>query len=63
MTSLQGNLDWHRFWLKGEKRTELLVPNETAASLRQQYARWKQMRELKQADDITPACERTQAPS
>jgi dipeptidyl aminopeptidase/acylaminoacyl peptidase len=59
MISLQGNVDWYRFWLKGEKRTEVVVPTETAASLKQQYERWDQMAALKQADDARPACVRT----
>ncbi|KQY88239.1 S9 family peptidase [Pelomonas sp. Root1444] len=58
MISLQGNVDWYRFWLKGEKRTEVLIPTETEASLRQQYERWDQMVVLKQADDARPACAR-----
>ena len=56
MISLQGNVDWYRFWLKGEKRSELVVPTETAASLKEQYARWDQMAALKQAVDATPGC-------
>lgn len=59
MISLQGNVDWYRFWLKGEKRDELLVPGETAGSLREQYQRWEQMASLKQAADKLPACVRT----
>jgi dipeptidyl aminopeptidase/acylaminoacyl peptidase len=58
MISLQGNVDWYRFWLKGEKRTEVVIPTETTASLEQQYVRWDQMAALKQADDARPACAR-----
>jgi dipeptidyl aminopeptidase/acylaminoacyl peptidase len=56
MISLQGNVDWYRFWLKGEERTEPLVPGETEASLKEQYVRWRQMAELKKADDAKPRC-------
>jgi dipeptidyl aminopeptidase/acylaminoacyl peptidase len=59
MISLQGNVDWYRFWLKGEERTGLVLPNETDAALKQQYARWRQMAELKRADDAKPPCVRS----
>ena len=59
MISLQGNVDWYRFWLKGEKRSEVLIPMETAESLQEQYARWDQMVALKQAADAKPQCART----
>ncbi|WP_428508906.1 alpha/beta hydrolase family protein [Roseateles sp.] len=58
MISLQGNVDWYRFWLKGEQREELIVPGETTASLKEQYQRWQQMETLKQAVDRQPACVR-----
>jgi dipeptidyl aminopeptidase/acylaminoacyl peptidase len=58
MISLQGNVDWYRFWLKDEKRSEVLIPGESAASLSEQYRRWGQMAELKRADDAKPACVR-----
>ncbi|MEO6279851.1 hypothetical protein [Roseateles sp.] len=58
MISLQGNVDWYRFWLKGERRDEVLLPTETATSLAQQYERWNQMLPLKQAVDAQPACAR-----
>ena len=58
MISLQGNVDWYRFWLKDEKRSDVLIPGETAASLSEQYRRWDQMAELKRADDAKPACVR-----
>lgn len=51
MISLQGNVDWYRFWLKGEKRVEVLIPGESAASLQRQYDRWDQMATLKRAAD------------
>jgi hypothetical protein len=56
MISLQGNVDWYRFWLKGEERSEPVLPGESAETLRQQYARWRQMAELKQVDDRRPRC-------
>lgn len=58
MVSLQGNVDWYRFWLKGEERTQALLPAETAESLRTQYARWREMESLKKADDAKPRCAR-----
>jgi len=58
MLSLQGNVDWYRFWLKGEERTTLVMPNETDAALKSQYARWREMAELKRADDAKPPCVR-----
>ncbi len=59
MISLQGNVDWQRFWLKGERRSELVLPNETAAALEEQYVRWTQMADMKRAVDRMPACVRT----
>ena len=56
MMSLQGNVDWYRFWLNGEKRSELFVPMETVASLNEQYARWEQLEKLKEAADAKPRC-------
>lgn len=56
MISLQGNVDWYRFWLKGEERTGPVLPNETDAALKDQYARWRQMADLKRADDAKPRC-------
>lgn len=58
MISLQGNVDWYRFWLKGEQRSELVLSTETAATLSGQYARWGQMAELKRAVDAKPGCVR-----
>jgi dipeptidyl aminopeptidase/acylaminoacyl peptidase len=55
MISLQGNVDWYRFWLKGEERGERLA-HETEESLAAQYTRWRQMAALKQADDARPPC-------
>jgi len=56
MVSLQGNVDWFNFWLKGEKRAVPLLATETAASLQSQYDAWQQMARLKQADDKRPRC-------
>ena len=61
MVSLQGNVDWYRFWLKGERRQALLVPGETADTLQDQYARWEQMQAMKAEADAKPRCVR--APS
>lgn len=58
MISLQGNVDWYRFWLKGEKRQELVIPTETAESLQAQYVRWDQMATMKTAADAKPRCVR-----
>ncbi|MDC6170906.1 hypothetical protein PO768_26155 [Paucibacter sp. XJ19-41] len=58
MISLQGNVDWYRFWLKGERREEPFVPMETAQKLKDQYARWDQMLEMKAAVDQAPHCVR-----
>lgn len=58
MISLQGNVDWYRFWLKSEQRSEPVIPNETAESLKDQYARWKQMVPMKEAADAMPRCAR-----
>jgi dipeptidyl aminopeptidase/acylaminoacyl peptidase len=58
MISLQGNVDWYRFWLKGGERTQALLPGETAEALRAQYARWREMEVLKKADDVKPRCAR-----
>ncbi len=62
MVSLQGNVDWHRFWLKGEERTESLLPGETDQALLAQYARWRQMAALKRTDDAKPRCARVNEP-
>ncbi|WP_284618542.1 alpha/beta hydrolase family protein [Aquabacterium humicola] len=56
MISLQGNVDWYRFWLKGEERSEPFLPDESTETLRTQYARWRQMAELKQVEDRKPRC-------
>jgi dipeptidyl aminopeptidase/acylaminoacyl peptidase len=58
MISLQGNVDWYRFWLKGERRMEPLVLGETAESLQQQRARWDQMLTMKAQADRLPRCVR-----
>jgi dipeptidyl aminopeptidase/acylaminoacyl peptidase len=56
MISLQGNVDWYRFWLKDEERKEVVIPGETPSSLEDQYKRWRYMAELKNADDAKPRC-------
>ena len=56
MLSLQGNVDWHGFWLAGGMRTTPELRSETAESLAQQYARWQQMAMLKDVDDARPRC-------
>lgn len=61
MISLQGNVDWYRFWLKGERRSELFIPTETAESLKEQFARWDQMVSMKEAADAMPRCARIAA--
>ncbi|MFG6490044.1 prolyl oligopeptidase family serine peptidase [Roseateles sp. BYS78W] len=58
MVSLQGNVDWFRFWLKGESRTEPFLAGETSASLQAQYDAWRQMETMKAANDKLPRCER-----
>lgn len=58
MTSLQGNVDWFKFWLKGERRSAVAFPLETQASLAAQYGAWQQMQALKRIDDARPRCER-----
>jgi hypothetical protein len=56
MVSLQGNVDWFNFWLQGKERTDVLNSGETEATLRQRYARWRQMAEFKKTDDAKPRC-------
>lgn len=58
MLSLQGNVDWHAFWLAGRTRTTPEAPSETAESLAAQYARWRELEMLKIADDARPSCVR-----
>lgn len=58
MVSLQGNLDWYRFWLKGEARAEPYLAGETVASLQAQYVAWRQMETMKAANDKLPRCDR-----
>jgi hypothetical protein len=56
MISLQGNLDWYRYWLKGERREVPLLVGETSESLQAQYAAWEQMERMKSANDAKPRC-------
>lgn len=58
MQSLQGNVDWYRFWLSGEERIEPYLLGESDQTLREQYRRWRQMAELKTVDDAKPLCAR-----
>lgn len=58
MISLQGNVDWYRFWLKGEERTELVVPGESASTLGAQYVRWRQMKGLSPSSEDRSGCVR-----
>ena len=58
MVSLQGNVDWYRFWLKGEERTVPVLAAETPASLKAQYDAWREMEKMKVQVDATPRCTR-----
>jgi len=58
MVSLQGNVDWFGFWLRGSRRTVPMLPAETATSLQAQYVAWEQMEALKAVDDARPRCPR-----
>ncbi|MFG6417259.1 prolyl oligopeptidase family serine peptidase [Roseateles sp. DC23W] len=59
MISLQGNVDWFKFWLRGEKRFEPLLATETKASLRTRYEAWDQMAVMKEVDDRRPKCSKS----
>lgn len=58
MASLQGNVDWYGFWLAGKTRTVPLRAPESVDSVAAQYARWREMEELKKVDDARPHCAR-----
>jgi hypothetical protein len=58
MISLQGNVDWYRFWLQGARRSELVLPMETDVALKDQYTRWDQMAEMKAAANGKTGCMR-----
>lgn len=58
MVSLQGNVDWYRFWLAGGERSETVLPGETAAALQAQYTAWRQMAALAREDAARPGCDR-----
>lgn len=60
MMSLQGNVDWYRFWLLDEERREPMLNGETVETLQTQYMRWRQMAELRAADLLRPRCDRLQ---
>lgn len=52
-TSQQGAVDWFRFWLQGYERSVPIVEaEETVKSLNDQYARWHQLREKRQASEL-----------
>ncbi len=57
MISLQGNVDWFRFWLEGEERSAPALVGEGSAALQAQYARWRQMANMKRSHDEKPQCE------
>lgn len=59
MVSLQGNVDWYRFWLQDKERQEPVLAGETEESLRTQYVRWRQMAGLRTADALKPRCDRS----
>jgi hypothetical protein len=44
--------------LSEERRSELVLPNETAAALAGQYVRWAQMADMNRPVDRMPACVR-----
>lgn len=58
MVSLQGNVDWHGYWLNNRRRLVPMLPAETEASLNAQYAAWQEMKALKADDDKKPSCDR-----
>ncbi len=47
LVSQQGNVDWFRFWLKGEED-----PDPAKA---EQYARWRELRKLQEKNEKIPA--------
>src|SRR5579862_1426719 len=52
MASQGGSVDWFRFWLKGEERTEpVLQTGETKESLEAQYVRWRGLRKMQEEND------------
>ena len=46
MASQQGDVDWFRFWLKDEEDPDPLKA--------QQYTRWKKLKNLRTAENVTP---------
>ncbi len=58
MVSLQGNVDWFRFWLADGERQEPFLMGESDETLREQYRQWREMAELKAIDDAKPMCAR-----
>jgi len=52
LATMQRNVDWYRFWLKGEERTEPIQEvGETKESLARQYERWRGLQRLQEEDD------------
>ncbi len=49
MISQQGNVDWFRFWLKGEEDSD--------PAKAEQYARWRELRKLQEQNEKKPASE------
>lgn len=48
-------VDWFRFWLKDEERDEPSIANgETADSLQEQYARWRELRKQHEVGLMRP---------
>jgi hypothetical protein len=58
MISLQGNVDWYRFWLEGGRRSEPVLPLETMMTLNEQYVKWDQMADMKAAGKGKLGCVR-----
>jgi len=61
MISLQGNVDWFRFWLKGERRESVAIPKELVPDLAHQYERWDQMAKLGTGANVGPNCVREES--
>lgn len=56
MISLQGNVDWFSYWLKGERRSNPVFSLETPTSLKAQYEAWDQMADMKRAGHKGARC-------
>jgi dipeptidyl aminopeptidase/acylaminoacyl peptidase len=53
LASLQGNVDWFRFWLKGEEDPD--------PAKREQYARWRELRQRQQQRAVADTAETGQS--